>query len=230
MLAGIRTVLFDLDGTLIDSKELILSSYRHTMRRHRGESPPDSEWLATMGTPLLSQLRAFARDEREAREMMATYVEHNHRLHDRMVRPYAGIRQALSRLSEGGFRLGIVTSKRREGTEMGLRACGLRESWFSVIVTADDVTRHKPDPDPVLAALEGLGMERAGEAVYVGDSVHDMRAGRAAGVRTAAALWGPYSREELSPASPDVWLEEVEELTELLGAREPTAPPGAEGP
>lgn len=213
---GLRTVLLDLDGTLVDSVELILASYRHTLRAHRGETPPDEAWLETLGTPLHAQLRDFARDEEEARAMMETYLTHNRRNHDEMIRVFPGAREMVASLREAGFRLGIVTSKRRDNTLSGLEACGYPLEWFGAVVTASDLERHKPDPAPVLRALEELG-EDAGRALFVGDSIHDLRAGRAAGTRTAAALWGPYDRERLAPGEPDLWLERPEELLEAVG-------------
>lgn len=220
MTAGTRTLLLDLDGTLIDSEELILASYRHTMRVHRGRELPDARWLESMGRPLHAQLREFAGDEEEARAMVATYREHNRRVHDDLLRPFPGVREAVGRIRDGGLRLGIVTSKLRDSALEGLRVCGYPLDWFDVLVAADDVERHKPDPAPVHAALASMG-ETPGGAVFVGDSVHDLRAGRAAGTRTAAALWGPYGREALAPGEPDHWLEEVGELEALLNGGPP---------
>lgn len=214
-------LLLDLDGTLIDSSELILASYRHTMREHLGETPPDSEWLEGMGKTLRVQLRRFASSEEEAEAMIRTYREHNHRVHDRMVRTFEGVSDTLSELHRRGVPMGIVTSKARRGVEMGMQACGLEPGWFGTVVTADDVRRPKPHPEPVLLALRNLEDVR-GEApdpvatTFVGDSIHDLRAGREAGVKTAAALWGPYGREELGPGEPDHWLESVRELEELI--------------
>lgn len=216
--AAVRTVLLDLDGTLVDSEELILSSYRHTLRSHRGEAPPDGAWLETMGTPLLAQLRDFARDEEEAREMMQTYLAHNRRVHDDMIRPFPRARRTVRSLREAGLRLGIVTSKRRETALSGLDVCGYPLDWFGSVVTATDLEEHKPHPGPVLRALEELEEEAPGRAIFVGDSIHDLRSGRAAGTRTAAALWGPYDRERLAPGEPDLWLERPEEILEAVGA------------
>lgn len=213
----IQTVLFDLDGTLIDSKELILSSFRHTLEKHRGVAPPDHEWLATMGQPLITQLRGFTADEAEVEAMLATYIEYNFEKHDEMVSPYPGVAENLARLRESGYPLGIVTSKKREGTMKGLRRCGLPAPWFDAIVTADDVQRGKPDPEPIQIALARMNDPSPPKVVYVGDSIHDMYAGSAAGTRTAAALWGPYDRDFLAPARPDYWFERVEDLWEILG-------------
>jgi len=213
---GVRAVLFDLDGTLIDSERLILASYRHTMQEHLGHVPPEDMWKATIGQPLVVQMKLFSEREDQVASMIRTYVDHNLANHDDYVRPFPGVRAILEAVRESGRVLGIVTSKMRRATHMGLARCDLPVEWFSAIVTADDVERYKPEPDPVLKALEQSGVSAAG-AMFVGDSTHDMRSGRAAEVITAAALWGPYSREQLEPTEPDLWLEEPGDLLSALG-------------
>jgi pyrophosphatase PpaX len=148
--------------------------------------------------------------------MIRTYVDHNLANHDDYVRPFPGVRQVLESLRGSGRTLGIVTSKKRRATHMGLARCDLPAEWFEAIVTADDVERYKPEPEPVLRALEVMRLE-AEEAVFVGDSTHDMRSGRSAAVATAAALWGPYSRAQLEPTGPDLWLDEPQDLLPALG-------------
>jgi pyrophosphatase PpaX len=217
MTAGhIRAVLFDLDGTLIDSERLILSSYRHTMQEHLGHVPPEEIWKSTIGQPLVVQMKMFARSEDQAAAMIQTYVDHNLAHHDDYVLPFPGVRSVVEVVRESGRSLGIVTSKKRRATHMGLARCDLPAEWFEAIVTADDVKRYKPEPEPVLEALERLGVS-ACQAMYVGDSTHDMRSGRAAGVATAAALWGPYTRTQLEPTAPDLWLAEPGDLLPALG-------------
>ncbi len=212
MAVPFETYLFDLDGTLIDSIELILTSYRHTMRVHRGTEPSDDLWLAGLGTPLTAQFRDFTDDPAEVEAMIATYRAYNREHHDRMVRPYDGIVDAVEKVAQHA-QLGVVTSKTHEGAERGLRSCGL-DGIFHAIVGSDDVTRHKPDPAPVQHALRLLdGTPET--TVFVGDSPHDMAAGRAAGVRTAAALWGPFGRPQLTPQAPDYWLDAPAALTQL---------------
>lgn len=218
--AAIRTLLFDLDGTLIDSQTLILASYRHTMRCHLGQTPADSAWLATMGTPLVSQLKHFARDDEEAKAMLATYREHNATVHDELIREFEGVHGTLQWLHGRGYRLGIVTSKLRDAVVRGLRACSLPEPWFEVLVTASDDVAHKPDAAPVLLALERME-EEASRALFVGDSVWDLRAGRAAGTMTAAALWGPFGRSVLAEEYPDYLLERIEDLKGIPGLLKP---------
>jgi pyrophosphatase PpaX len=208
-------VLFDLDGTLIDSERLILASYRHAMGKHLGHVPPEEEWKATIGQPLVVQMKMFAEREDQVDDLIGTYVDHNLSHHDEFVRPFPGLRSVVEAVRDSGRILGIVTSKKRRATHMGLARCDLPADWFEAIVTADDVERYKPEPEPVLEALRQLGVP-AGDALFVGDSTHDMKSGRAAGVATAAALWGPYSRAQLEPTGPDYWLAEPGELLEVL--------------
>jgi pyrophosphatase PpaX len=209
----LSTFLFDLDGTLIDSIELILRSYRHTMRLHRGEEPADDVWMAGLGTPLWVQFRQFTEDAAEIEAMVATYRAYNLAHHDELVRPYDGVVQAVLALRDRGKALGLVTSKMRSGAVRGLRVAGLEDA-FQVIVGADEVTHPKPHPEPVRIALERLGAPATG-AVFVGDSRHDVACGRAAGVKTAAVLWGPFDRAHLADLEPDYWLERPADLSLL---------------
>ena len=205
--------LFDLDGTLIDSIELIRRSLEHTLAAHGFGQPTRAEWLEGLGTPLAAQLRRYSDDPRLVEAMVRTYRTYNLAHHDAMVRAYNGIHEALDALAARKGKLGVVTSKQHASAQRGLERCGLA-GRIEVLVGADDVDQGKPAPDPVLLALELLGA-RPERAVYVGDSPHDVAAGRAAGTRTAAVLWGPLSREELAPHKPDLWLEHPADLARL---------------
>src|SRR5262249_46592121 len=110
-------------------------------------------------------------------------------------------------------RLGVVTSKLRDGAMRGLRVSGLDQA-FDIVLGCDDVTHSKPHPEPVLKAVAGLGVT-TDETVFVGDSPHDMESGRAAGVQTPAVLGGPFARPPLEALSPDYWLENPEDLRQL---------------
>lgn len=210
---ALTTFLFDLDGTLIDSIELILRSYRHTMRTHRGAEPPDAVWMEGLGTPLRVQFRRWTDDEDEIQAMVETYREYNLAHHDEMVRPYDGVVGEVRRLHQAGKILGLVTSKMRGGAMKGLRLAGLEDA-FSVVVGSDDVANPKPHPEPVQNALRHLGRTPA-EAVFIGDSRHDLECGRAAGVTTAAVLWGPFDRSQLQDLEPDYWLEQPRDLARI---------------
>ena len=204
------TVLFDLDGTLFDSSRLFLDSYHHTMLVHRGRTFPDSEWLAGLGTPLKVQFRRFTDDPAELERMIATYREWNLSHHDAMVRAFPGAVETVSELKRRGAKLGIVTSKNRGGVERGLAVCGF-DGLFEAVVTSDDLAASKPDPAPVVAALQRLDAPSE-RALFAGDSPHDIAAGRGAGTRTAACLWGPFLREDLASQHPDFWLESFADL------------------
>ena len=205
-------VLFDLDGTLADTVELILRSYRRTMRTHLGEAPPDERWLSTMGTPLVVQLEDFARDAEEAAHMLETYVTFQRRLHDEMVEPYPGAVDVVRDLRKLGTRLAVVTSKRTRVAERTLACCGL-SGVFDVLVGADDVACPKPHPEPVQRALEGLSLsDRAAAVLFVGDSPFDLRAGRCAGTRTGAAMWGPFGKGAIEAERPDFYLAEPSDI------------------
>ena len=207
------TYLFDLDGTLLDSIELIFRCYRHAARTHLAELPPDKVWLDGLGTPLRQQFSAVTSDADLIDEMVVTYREYHHLHHDTSVALYPGVARVLDALSERGATLGVVTSKLRAGAERGLKLTGLIER-FPVLVSADDVKRPKPDPEPVEAALARAGADRI-NTIFIGDSPHDMASGRAAGVATAAVLWGPFSAEELSRSSPTFLLDKPAEILSL---------------
>jgi pyrophosphatase PpaX len=213
-MAAIQTVLFDLDGTLIDSIRLILDSYHHTLAAHGVPPRTDEDWLRGVGTPLSVQFAEWRDDLGKLEAMVATYREYNLANHDRMVSVYPGVTAAVEAIRAAGRRTGLVTSKNRQGALRGLTLVRL-EAMMDVLVCADEVTNPKPHPEPVEKAVALLGADPA-TTVYVGDSIHDMVSGRAAGVRTAAALWGPFGREHLELASPDYWLESPADLVRLL--------------
>ena len=211
---AIRTVLFDLDGTLIDSVRLILDSYHHTLATHGLPPRSDEEWLAGVGTPLTVQFADWRNDPETLQALIATYREYNLKHHDRMVTVYPGVVEAVRALKEDGIATGLVTSKNRAGALRGLTLVQL-EALMDVLVCADEVENPKPHPEPVEKAVRLLSADPRA-TVYVGDSVHDMLSGRAAGVRTAAVLWGPFGRAHLEGAQPDYWLERPEELLTLV--------------
>lgn len=217
-MADIRTVLFDLDGTLIDSVRLILDSYHHTLSTHGLPPRTDEEWLQGVGTPLNVQFAEWRDDPATLEALIATYREYNLRHHDRMVTVYPGVVDAVQRIRQAGVTTGLVTSKNRLGALRGLTLARL-EAMMDVMVCADEVTNPKPHPEPVEKAVALLSADPAMTA-YVGDSIHDMHSGRAAGVLTAAVLWGPFGRSHLEGAKPDFWLETPEDLVRLVAGDE----------
>ena len=213
----LQTALFDLDGTLIDSIRLILDSYHHTLTRHNLPARTDEDWLRGVGTPLSVQFSEWRESPETLEALIATYREYNLKHHDSMVTVYPGVLDALREIKAAGIQTGLVTSKNRLGALRGLKLVGL-EALMDVLVCADEVTNPKPHPEPVEKAVTLLGADPA-STVYVGDSIHDMHSGRAAGVKTAAALWGPFKRSHLESAKPDYWLETPTDLVKLIMER-----------
>lgn len=208
------TILYDLDGTLIDSVRLILDSYHHTLLVHGFPARTDAHWLRGLGIPLRQQFAEWSEDEGLLQEMIVTYREYNLAHHDDVVEPYPDIVAVVEALKTAGCRTALVTSKNRTGARRGLDRVGL-EAAFDVLVCADDVERPKPHPEPVEQALDHLDAH-AHRTIFVGDSVHDMASGRAAGVDTGAVLWGPFGRDDLASSAPDHWLEQPEDLLQLV--------------
>jgi pyrophosphatase PpaX len=211
-LANVDAVLFDLDGTLIDTVELIRVSFRHATRVVLGASLPDEVTMAGVGMPLIRQMRDFSPEN--ADELLRVYREFNAERHDGMVREYPGTAEVLSELRRRGLPLGIVTSKGTPMTLRGLRRFGL-ERYFDAVVTADDVPLHKPDPFPVRRAADLLAVAPE-RCAYVGDSPHDMQAALAAGAVAVAALWGAFPREQVLAPGPDAAIETLTELLPLI--------------
>jgi len=209
-----RTILFDLDGTLIDSVRLILDSYHHTLATHGLPPRSDEDWLRGIGTPLWVQFAEWGDDREMMEALIATYRAYNLEHHDSMVTVYPGVVEAVRQIKASGRQTGLVTSKNRSGALRGLALARL-DGMMDVLVCADEVANPKPHPEPVQKAVGLLGADPE-TTIYVGDSIHDMRAGRSAGVLTAAVLWGPFGRSHLEDANPDHWLETPTDLLHLL--------------
>jgi len=171
---GFDPILFDLDGTVIDSVALIRESHRHAVRTVLGEEWDDERLVANVGRPLLEQMAAFSPDRCE--ELYRVYRTWNHANTAGLLEAYDGIEGALVALRAAGRRLGIVTSKSRDAVELAWGVLPALRDLFEVVVVADDTDRHKPDAAPVAHALELLGGAPNG-ACYVGDAPFDIRAG-----------------------------------------------------
>lgn len=207
------TVLFDLDGTVIDSGAIILASMRHATREVLGREYDDAELLATVGGPGLdAQMRVFAPDRVD--ELVRVYRAHNEPLHDELA-CCIGMDDILVTLKEQGRRLGIVTAKRRSTVELAFQRVPIAH-LFEVIVGGDETERHKPDPQPLLLAARRLGVEAA-SCAYVGDSPFDVRAAKAAAMYAVAVTWGRiHDRQRLEAEAPDAIVDAAEELVEQL--------------
>jgi pyrophosphatase PpaX len=204
-------VLFDLDGTVVDSGGIILASMRHATRTVLAREIPDHELMSAVGGPgLEAQMRAFAPDRVD--ELVRVYRAHNEPLHDGL-ESCLGMDAVLVRLKEEGRRLGIVSAKRRRTVELAFARVPLGH-LFDVVVGGDETGRQKPDPEPLLLALDRLGAPPEA-AAYVGDSPYDMEAARTGGLFGVGVTWGRiHAREALAGA--DVVVDSAEELLAVL--------------
>ena len=208
----IDVVLLDLDGTVLDTHDLILSSWAHLKEAH-GVVGNDDDFRQGIGRPLEQVLAPFVPVGSTVDALVAAYRAHNDVHHDASIRVFPGMREVFDALRARGVPIGIVTSKSKPFAERGLRVAGLRAD---LVVGPLDAGRAKPAPDPVWFALRQLGDVSPARALFVGDAATDLIAGRAAGVRTGAALWGPFTRDELALHAPDHWLEAPEEILGLV--------------
>ncbi|WP_117168826.1 pyrophosphatase PpaX [Paraliobacillus sediminis] len=208
----IRTILFDLDGTLIDTNELIIASFTHTLKKHSETPYTREQILSFIGPPLYDSLAQVDPDNVEA--MVATYREHNLSNHDKYVTAYPTVVDTIKTLKENGYQLGIVTTKMRDTALLGLKLTGMEDA-FDIVIGLDDVTNAKPHPEPIIKALTQLHANPI-NAIMVGDNYHDIEAGQNAGIKTAGVAWSIKGKEVLASYKPDYMLEEMSDLLKIL--------------
>ena len=197
----IRAVLYDNDGTLVDTHDLILASMRHTTKTVLGRDFPEEVLMRGVGTPLDSQLLELADgDQQLGAELARVYREHNHAIHDQSISLFPGVADGLRALQAAGLKQGVVTAKRHQLAQHGLQIMGVWDN-LSCLVGADDCPKSKPDPAPIAMAAELVGCVPE-ECIYLGDSPYDMQAGIAAGCTTVAALWGMFPADLLESYHP----------------------------
>jgi pyrophosphatase PpaX len=207
--------LFDFDGTLVDTTEMIHQSMRHATSTVLGrEDIPREALLANVGQPLPRQLELI--DAEKAELLLEAYRRHHEENHDALIDEFPGIEEALSRLRSAGTKLAVVTSKRRVSVEMALKNVPRLRDIVDRFVVMEDTSEHKPHPEPLLRGLELLGGVPKEEAAYVGDSPFDVRAARAAGLTSVAVSWGAFSEDRLREAEPDHLVPDIESAVDVL--------------
>lgn len=206
--------LFDLDGTLIDSGPMILASMKHAAKTVLGRDIPDEVLTAAVGGPgLVAQMRTL--DPNRVEDLIDAYRAHNEPLHEGL-EAFWEVVEVLPGLRVEGRRLGIVTAKRHASVQLAFDRLPGLDANFDVVVGAEDTVRHKPDPEPLLAALERLDAE-PGDAAYVGDSPFDVQAAKAAGIYAVAVAWGGiHGPDALARERPDALVRHAEELLAVL--------------
>ncbi|MGG4036332.1 pyrophosphatase PpaX [Paenibacillus cisolokensis] len=210
----INHVLFDLDGTILDTNELIIRSFLHALQGVVPDGFDREHIIPSMGQPLVDQMKQFTGLD-DVSHLVAAYREINWRLHDELVKPFPHVPEVLGRLHRSGIRMGVVTTKMRQTTERGLKSFGLID-YMDAIVTIDDVSHPKPHPEPVLLAMEKLGADPAG-TLMVGDSSVDMQAARAAGCVAVGVAWSLKGEQVLRDSGAQHILHDMRDLYTLVG-------------
>jgi pyrophosphatase PpaX len=208
----ITTLLFDLDGTLIDTNELIISSFIHTLNHYYPDQYKREDVLPFMGPPLADTFMKI--DSERVDEMIERYRKYNLENHDLLVKEFDGVYETIQELHEQGYKMAIVSTKIRDTVIKGLRLTKL-DKFFDVVVGLDDVNHAKPDPEPLQKALQQLG-STPDEALMIGDNSHDILGGKNAGTKTAGVAWSAKGKEYLAQFEPDYMLEHIQDLFDIL--------------
>lgn len=211
----LAAALFDFDGTLVDTTEMIFQSMRHATSSVLGRDDLSrEELLANVGQPLPRQMEVF--DAEKAELLLEAYRAHHEEHHDALIGEFPGVDEALARLRTAGVRVVVVTSKRRRSVEMALEKFPGLDLVVDRFVTMEDTERHKPDPEPLLRGLELMGGIPKEQAAYVGDSPFDVQAAKAAGLRSVAVSWGAFSEDTLREAEPDHLVPDIDAAVNVL--------------
>ncbi|CAA9416032.1 MAG: Inorganic pyrophospatase PpaX [uncultured Rubrobacteraceae bacterium] len=211
----LSAALFDFDGTLVDTTEMIFQSMRHATSSVLGrEDLSRGELLANVGQPLPRQMELF--DAEKAELLLEAYRAHHEEHHDALIAAFPGVDAALNRLRTAGVRIVVVTSKRRRSVEMALRSFPGLDLVVDRFVTMEDTQEHKPHPEPLLKGLELMGDVPRDQAAYVGDSPFDVQAAKAAGLTSVAVSWGAFSEDTLREAEPDYLVPDIDAVVDVL--------------
>ena len=208
-----KAVLFDIDGTLLDTVPLIVESYQHVFTTCLGHPIDPAVILAGIGTPLDTFFRQYWPDQAEV--MRKIYFKHNHARLDTHIGIFRNVPALLKPLASRGIPMAIVTSKGRDSAMRGLDIFDLTP-FFSVFIVKESTERHKPDPEPIHEAMRQLGLSDPARIIFVGDSLHDLHSAKKAGCHSAIVDWTAMPAAELRAADPDLWLLSGQELTEYL--------------
>lgn len=213
MTTKITTLLFDLDGTLIDTNDLIITTFLHTLEKYYPSKYTREDVLPFMGPTLQETFEGIDPDRVE--EMILDYRTYNLANHDLLVKEFVGVLETIQILQEKGFKLAIVSTKVYDTVLKGLKLTKM-DAFFDIIVAMEHVSKVKPDPEPIFNALEQLGSTPE-ETIMVGDNYHDILAGKNAGTKTAGVAWSAKGREYIAKYEPDYILDNMKDLLTILG-------------
>ncbi|CAM4514884.1 pyrophosphatase PpaX [Paenibacillus endophyticus] len=219
MTGMIKTMLFDLDGTIIDTNELIIRSFIESLQGVTAEGFGREHIIPSMGQPLTDQMKLFSGLD-DVTQLVAAYREVNLRLHDEYVKPFSYVNEVIERLHKQGIQIGVVTTKMRLTTERGLRYVGLYD-YVDAIVTIDDVVNPKPHAEPVSKAIGLLGADPA-TTMMVGDSIVDIESALAAGALAIGVAWSLKGEQKLKEAGAHAVIHDMRDLYSYAGMERET--------
>ncbi|GMK48813.1 pyrophosphatase PpaX [Paenibacillus glycanilyticus] len=214
MTSNIKTMLFDLDGTIMDTNELIIRSFMESLKGLVPEDFGREHIIPSMGLTLEAQFQNFT-GLTDVGHLIKAYRTVNTKLHDELLRPFPYTNEVMKDLHEQGIQIGVVTTKIRMSTERGMKFCGLYD-YVDAFVTVDDVVNPKPHPEPVLMALEMLNADPA-TTIMIGDSAVDMISAKEAGVIPVGVAWSLKGGELLKENGAQYIIDDMRELYAFAG-------------
>lgn len=209
----IDCVLFDLDGTIVNTNELIISSFMHALKENHLPALTREQIIPHMGTTLQQQMMAFS-GLQDTSKLELSYRSYNYAHHDELIGSFPHVNETMEELSGRGIRLGIVTTKIRPTTLKALEMFDLLK-YMETVVTVEDVIHPKPHPEPVLTAVANLGVDPR-RTLMVGDSAVDIQSAKAAGVRVAAVAWSLKGEDTLRKYDPDYIIHDMKDLYTIV--------------
>ncbi|OFI06794.1 pyrophosphatase PpaX [Clostridium acetireducens DSM 10703] len=207
----IKAVLFDLDGTLINTNSAVIESFKYTFKKHLGIKIPEEEITKTFGEPLYDVMERY--DKENAELMVNIYREYNEKIHDEFAKSFNGVEDALNILKSKGLKLGVVTSKRRDMAERGLNLFNISK-YMDIVITPENTKMHKPKGEPALKACELLNICPE-ESLMVGDSQNDILCGKNAGCYTCLVKYTAVPLEHVMKYKPDYVIENMLEVVDI---------------
>lgn len=208
----IEAVLLDLDGTLINTNELIVKSFQHTFRKNLNREVGEEEIVQYFGEPLIETMKRF--DIKNAEKLVEVYRKYNEEYHDLLTKSFDGVEEALALLKSRSIKLAVVTSKRKMMAEKGLRLLGLYD-FIDVFITPECTSKHKPDGEPAILACNLMKVSPE-NAIMVGDSHFDILCGKNAGCKTCLVSYSTQSLEHIKEYAPNFIIDNLMELEDII--------------
>ncbi|WP_028584115.1 HAD family hydrolase [Desulfogranum mediterraneum] len=205
--------LFDADGTLFDTVELICTCFQYVAEKYAAKTMDRDTIIKGIGLPLKGQLITHLGADLDHEQILDDYLQYQLRIMEESISPFPQVAETLAALQAAGKKLAIVTSRRRLSLEKILESTDTG-AYFDLLITPEDTSRHKPDPEPALKAMSLLGAEKS-STVFIGDACYDICSGASAGTDTVFVNWSHAERSSL-PVAPTWSIDSLEELTLCL--------------